>query len=217
MIQVAQGKLLLSPRRKVGRELILKRITSQEYTRFLSIIVQGAFDHVAAGCIGVTPETYFRWMRRGREARKGIFRKFYLDVLRAQALARRQAESEVKLMKALDWLRSGPGRTTEELPGWTEKAAIEIQQPINVNIGEQGPTHEDKRATMAEAMAELERLGLIQTTERGRQVLGIGGPVIDADEVTESDLFDEGDETPSKPDVSTNGQNGHATDYPEVG
>jgi len=85
-------------------------------------IKRGCFLHVAAEAAGITFRTFRRWIvdaeTRGEES---PYYQLYLDVQQAKAETRMLAESRVYKENPLAWLRLGPGRTTDEKEGWTDK------------------------------------------------------------------------------------------------
>lgn len=194
--ELLSGKLL-SVRRPVGGVPKLKTLPDAIYTRFLQYIMLGCYDHVAAASVGITPMTFYNWKRRGEGSRKGIFRRFYLDVLQAQGVARQIAEQQVKTKEALAWLKSGPGRSTEDAPGWTETPTV-LREGDTFNFQQNIDSSPERRLGVIGAMAELQKLGYLQVTEQGQGLLGVPA----ADEITDDDILDEG--------TSDNG-NGHAS------
>jgi hypothetical protein len=79
----------------------------------LASIRAGGYPHVAAQAYGVSCERFRRWTRRGRLAR---------CVLEASARARLKAEMDTYESDRRFWLRHGPGKETERLPGWSAPA-----------------------------------------------------------------------------------------------
>ena len=100
----------------------LMRDMPEVYQRMLATIRAGAFACVAAQIAGIAPETFSRWLDRGRRERRGPFRRFRQDVQQAIALARADAEIQVCRDNPVVWLRLGPGRSRDGLPGWTDRA-----------------------------------------------------------------------------------------------
>src|SRR4051794_21170809 len=100
-------------RRRRGRPSKLVALMRETglYAKMLDLIRAGAFGWVAAEAIGIAPETFSRWLARGRD-RRGLYRQFRQDVQQATAQARVLAEIEVYRTDPLPWLRLGPGRTT---------------------------------------------------------------------------------------------------------
>lgn len=136
------------------------------YQKILMYIRAGAYDHVVAEAMGVAADTFSRWMSRGRQHEKdgkqSPYRRLHRDVVEARAQARLMVEMEVRRTNPEFWLRCGPGRTREDMPGWTDK-------PLQVSVTTQpSPPQPIDRRTLAEALCVLEDLGLIQRTEVGR-------------------------------------------------
>ncbi len=175
-------------RSRRGRRSTLSIVMEEQPDVYQAMLVRirlGAFAHVAASSLGIRPETFSRWLTKGKEARSGIFAQFYQDVSVAQAEARMTAEMEVRRDNPLAWLRYGPGRTRREtivhengereeivLPGWSDDPKIRIEggdKPIRVQ-------HEIIRPApvshLADALAVLENLGYIQRTPEGMKALG---------------------------------------------
>jgi hypothetical protein len=161
---------VISVRRKTktGRKSGLEYLDDATYSRMLLYIRSGAYDWVAAAALGITPETFYRWLRIGEKKRTGPYRNFYLDVLQARGEARMIAEVKVKQENPYSWLRSGPGRTKPGLPGWTEEVVIhheggENAVQVNHNIL---PVSLD---TLGEAFQVLDQLDLIKLTDHGKE------------------------------------------------
>jgi hypothetical protein len=135
------------------------QLTPQIEHTILSFIRAGGFPEVASEAAGIPREVFNRWRRRG-EGRSAVerYRAFALAVRQAIAQARLNAEVEVYKDRPLDWLRNGPGRETEDRPGWTGNA----------------------RAKTATAAAEVD---LSSTPEVQNLIQGLLGAVEDYPEV----------------------------------
>ena len=99
------------------------RPTAEVTQTVASFVRAGGFPHVAAEAAGLPRDVFEDWLRRGR--RKGAataYRRFADAVRQAAAQARLSAEVAVLKNRPLDWLRSGPGRETPGVPGWTGSA-----------------------------------------------------------------------------------------------
>jgi hypothetical protein len=88
--------------------------------RIVASLRAGGFPQISAQAWGVSPRTYRRWMRRG-EGRDPIepYRSFAAAVREATAQARLRAEMDIFENQPRIWLQHGPGRETDESPGWT--------------------------------------------------------------------------------------------------
>jgi len=149
-----------------GRRMALYRLPPETYQAFLQYLRLGAFDHVAAAALGITPETLKRWTKRGEKESSGIYRSFYLDVLEARGHARLMAELQVKRDDPKFWLTRGPGKTKPGLPGWTEEAAIRLNGEVEHRTTEQiAPL-----PNLAEALEILQELGLLTLSEATKQL-----------------------------------------------
>ena len=87
----------IKPKRRVGRRLLL---TPQLQAKICKFIADGATDHRAARASGVSRDTFYDWLERGRglgTRRKGqIFVQFVHAVEEARAHAIVAAEIQVK-------------------------------------------------------------------------------------------------------------------------
>ena len=66
----------------------------------------GNFTTVAVGYAGIGRATFYRWMHRGREADRGIYRDFYKAVRRAEAKAEVRAVTIVRRHMTKSWRAS---------------------------------------------------------------------------------------------------------------
>jgi hypothetical protein len=83
----------------------------------------GAFEHVAAGALGVLPTTFDDWLRQGRKPRGNFLkRKLVHELNKAKAHARLMAETEMRKEDPKCWLLHGPGKETPAAPGWSALA-----------------------------------------------------------------------------------------------
>ena len=95
------------------------KLTPQTHQQIVSVIRAGTFEIVAARTAGIGKSTFYTWLKRGAEAKTGMYREFHDDVIRARAEARATAEIQVHKINPLSWLRLGPGRDRDAEPGWT--------------------------------------------------------------------------------------------------
>src|SRR5262245_3871611 len=85
------------------------------------LIRAGGFPQVAAEAIGIPARVFNRWMSYGSARRpQPLYRDFLEAVRQAQAQARIVAESQALRKAPLSWLRFGPGKETNRMPGWTD-------------------------------------------------------------------------------------------------
>jgi hypothetical protein len=112
----------------VGRGTLL---TPEVQTKIVETIRSGSFDWVAARTAGISPATFKEWLRRGegKDANRPyekLYVQFAIEVRRAQAEARSQAEIKVREDQPLAWLRYGPGRDRgdPDAPGWSDQTEV---------------------------------------------------------------------------------------------
>lgn len=143
------------------------------YQRMLKLIRAGAFACGAAQAMGIAPETFSRWLSRGRREQDGIYRQFRQDVLRAQAEARVVAEIQVYRENPLAWLRFGPGRSRPGEPGWTDGQS-EVQEPDGSQprrpVMSQEAEAMERGTTLGEFLSTLEKYGYAILSPTGRDL-----------------------------------------------
>lgn len=157
-----------------GRTLTLQKIPPELYEKMLECVRLGAYDHVAAGYLGVNPSTFIRWMREGEQAKSGIFRQLYNDVMQARMHARMLAEARVYNEDPKFWLQ----RVRHAREDWADgKTQVEFSGGIGVsgqidhehNINDNRPTAVPQ---LAQALAVLQQLHILpEASEEGRQLL----------------------------------------------
>lgn len=95
------------------------RLTLALQKQIAAYIRAGGFAHVAAEAAGLPREVFARWLARGERAdAPARYRTFARVIREAEAQGRLQAELDVRSKKPLDWLKSGPGKTSADNPGW---------------------------------------------------------------------------------------------------
>jgi hypothetical protein len=95
-------------------------LTPELQARICSYIRAGGFPQIAAEAAGIPAKVFDRWMRYGQAKRPlPLYRDFLQAVRQAQAHARLIAETQALHESPLTWLKSGPGKETARLRGWT--------------------------------------------------------------------------------------------------
>jgi hypothetical protein len=96
------------------------KLTPVLQQQICAYIRAGGFPDSSAEALGVPAEVFRRWLRYGQSKRPNpLYRGFLLAVREAQAHARVQAEMRAHQDRPLEWLKNGPGKETDRLPGWT--------------------------------------------------------------------------------------------------
>jgi hypothetical protein len=90
-------------------------ITPEQQERICSCIRSGSYPHAAALAAGVPRRVFTRWMRKRGEK----YARFRRAIREAEGLARVSAETRTHNKNPLAWLKYGPGKETEETPGWS--------------------------------------------------------------------------------------------------
>jgi hypothetical protein len=95
-------------------------LTPELQALICAYIRSGAFPQIAAEAAGIPQKVFDRWMRYGQARRPlALYRDFAQAVRQAQAQARLLAENHALQQSPLNWLKSGPGKETARMPGWT--------------------------------------------------------------------------------------------------
>lgn len=103
--------------------------TTQLQDELCKLLRAGAYEHVAAELVGVPYRRYKRWLQQGRSKdAPETYRNFVKEVRQAKAHARFMAESELRRKQPRYWLLHGPGRETEQRPGWTAPPRLSTDQ-----------------------------------------------------------------------------------------
>src|SRR5262245_14793324 len=94
------------------------RLTEDIAVAIPSYIRAGGYPHIAAEAAGVPREVFDDWLQRGQQKKApAVYRRFADAVRQARAQARLAAEIAAFKAKPMDWLRSGPGKETADVPG----------------------------------------------------------------------------------------------------
>jgi hypothetical protein len=95
-------------------------LTPELQATICAFIRSGAFPQIAAEAAGIPQKVFERWLRYGQAKRPlALYRNFAQAVRQAQAHARLLAENHALQQEPLTWLKSGPGKETARMPGWT--------------------------------------------------------------------------------------------------
>jgi hypothetical protein len=111
------------------------RLTPELSREIAAGIRAGGYPYVAAEAHGVPKEVFDDWLSRGNRKNSGEpYRSFALAVRQAFAHARLWAE-----MKQFDahprlWLVHGPGRESEQRPGWSVSVKPAEATPESRNV-----------------------------------------------------------------------------------
>ena len=170
MDDVAHKKTVLTeeqPREsKRGRTSKLQNLPAEVYDRMLQLIKLGATDRAAAASIGVRPETFYVWLRKGKQAKSGKYRVFYDDVMQARAHAQVTAELEVKRKNPEFWLARGPAKHD-----WSQKQEIDIHQQLEVEASRIESRRPAPLASLGKAFAILHELGISHDSEERQRLI----------------------------------------------
>ena len=85
---------------RVGRR---SKLTSEVQSRIVEAIRVGNYTTVAVAYAGVGRTTFYRWMRRGKRAGHGLYRRFYEAVRQANVEAEVRAVAIVQKHMRQSW------------------------------------------------------------------------------------------------------------------
>jgi hypothetical protein len=154
-------------------------LTPEVQQTICQFIRAGGFPHVACEAAGIPIEVYESWLELAKKKRHKRYRDFVIAVRAAQAQARLAAEIKILQENPLDWLKSGPGRESPNLPGWTAptKPLVQTNNQVNLLLAPEmqglfaailrvlGPFPE-ARAAVALALAQSSEDGLEKSTRK---------------------------------------------------
>ena len=96
------------------------RLTPELSEQIVAGIRAGGYPHVAAEARGVSKDLFDDWLKRGNQKNAWEpYRSFARDVRQAFAQARLCAEIAGFKKDPKLWLINGPGRASEQRPGWS--------------------------------------------------------------------------------------------------
>jgi hypothetical protein len=96
------------------------KLTAAVERDILAFVRAGSYPAVAAEAAGITQETFRHWMDLGAKRRATKrYRAFRAAVIQAAAQARVAEELAVYANDPKTWLTKGPGRETQDTPGWS--------------------------------------------------------------------------------------------------
>ena len=79
------------------------KLTPEICQRIVTAIRAGNYAEPAARSAGISPATYYRWLRRGQKAPSGIYRDFCEEVRRAESDAEVHAVAVIRRAMSGDW------------------------------------------------------------------------------------------------------------------
>lgn len=150
-------------------------VNQDTYKKILMFIEQGCYDYVAAEAMGITADTWYKWLRIGeeqyRDGRRSYYARFFVDVRTAQSRSRLLAEIEVKREDPRFWLTRGPGKSRPGRPGWTETVHIGGDEGAPLEVRGQENVTPSSIGDLAATLVVMEQLGFIQLTNPGMSVV----------------------------------------------
>lgn len=92
-----------SARKRTRRKPRAGKLTPEVRQKLIEALRAGNFVSVSARYAGIHPNTFRRWMRRGQESSRGIYREFYLEVKQAETYAEVVAVASIHKHMKENW------------------------------------------------------------------------------------------------------------------
>lgn len=127
------------------------RLTQALEHQICSYLRSGGFPWVAAAAAGIPLDVFEAWLRSGSaDGARDPYRQFVRAIAQAIAQARLRAEVSVFQDHPRDWLRYGPGKETDEAPGWSAAP----RQRSRPRASRSSPLEQPEVLALARAMLE---------------------------------------------------------------
>ena len=183
---------------------ILLEDTPDKYSQLLQWLRLGATIVSCCSSLGIDQSTFARWINRGRDATKGKYRQFYLDIMAAVGHASVIVETQIKIDNPMAWLKNGPRRLLgdewRDDPGQSVSVSGTIEHEHEHAAipydGKAPATSQD----LAAALIELSNAGLVVLPSNASPLLGKprAEPIVEV--IVEGGASSNGDlETEKKP------------------
>lgn len=135
------------------------KLTPEVRQRVVAAIRAGNYAEPSARSAGISPATFYRWMERGQNQKRGIYRDFYEEVSKAEADA--EVEAVARLRKAMpdDW-RAVTTYLERRYPGrWRRRETHEHTGEGGgpVRVGDEMFTDPETRKALREALRQAGR------------------------------------------------------------
>jgi hypothetical protein len=101
------------------------KLTPEVKDRIIAAIRAGNYADAAARSAGISPATYYRWMKRGEAAKQGIQRDFFDDVRRAEGEAEVHAVAVIRKAMPSDWRAAAHYLERRYPDRWRRRESIE--------------------------------------------------------------------------------------------
>lgn len=136
-----------SPPQSRGRGARTK-LTPELLAQAVELIEQGNYAIVACRCLGISEETWYRWLREGERSAEGIQRQFYEAIRTAEAVAEQRAVDHWRRAFPEDWKACRDYLERKHPDRWAKKAdpLINVDQDsggVQIIIQGQPPVREE--------------------------------------------------------------------------
>src|SRR5437868_5667539 len=103
--------------------------------RIVDLIRAGNYLEVAATAVGIHRSTLYRWMRHGRDQKRGRYRKFLTAVEKAQAEAESRDVALIAKAASEDW-KAAAWRLERKAPRrYAARVQLAVQQELDAVLG----------------------------------------------------------------------------------
>jgi hypothetical protein len=120
----------------------------------IKLLKSGVFISHACNVVGINPDTYYDWMKKGEKATEGIHREFYLQVKKARAEAITRNVAIIQKAAPDSW-RAAAWWLERSCPAEFGKRRVEVN--VNQNVS-RTQVNLDKLANSPELLEKANEL-----------------------------------------------------------
>jgi hypothetical protein len=117
------------------------KLTPSVQEKILQVLRSGSYASVAARVAGISPNTFWKWMKRGRQESSGPYRRFYDAVQSAQAQPEAMAVGIINREMRNNWRaaiayleRKFPKRWSQSAARFARESKNRRSLPISVRL-----------------------------------------------------------------------------------
>lgn len=105
------------------------KLTPEVLEKIVAAIRAGNYAVVAAAFAGISERTYYRWMHRGREEKKGIYWQFCQAVEKAESEAEVRAVAIIQKHMETNWQAAMTYLERKYPDRWARRTRVEFKAP----------------------------------------------------------------------------------------
>ena len=140
----------------------LGKLTPVVQKKLLNAIKAGNYITVSARYAGIHPNTFHRWMKRGREAQSGAYRKFFEAVKEAETYAEVRAVAIIQQQMEDNW-RAAVAYLERKFPKrWSPREKRESSSGADTKPAGKRYEHQYDESQLAQVVRVLHEIGAIE-------------------------------------------------------